>query len=76
MNNYKQKSSRSLRSYFSELDKSIPLESLIYNTAEEWYKAKHPPVSFDEIQFINSISINECPYFHSSLIKKNGKNKD
>lgn len=59
MNNYKQKSSRSLRSSFSELDKSIPLESLIFNTAEEWYKAKHPSVSFDEIQFINSISIND-----------------
>lgn len=73
MKNYKQKSSRSLRSSFSELDKSIPLESLIYNTAEEWYKTKHPSVSFDEINYINSLSVDKCPYYHSSLIKKNGK---
>lgn len=67
---------RSLRSAFSELGDSTPLGHLIFDTAEEWYCAKHPPFSGDEISLVNSIRVAQCPFCHSASFRKDGKRED
>lgn len=51
------------------------LESLIENTANEWYEAKHRSTSSAEIAFINNLKIYKCPYC-GGMINKNGHRKD
>lgn len=56
----------SLKSFsFNDNDKSA---SLIKETLEEWYKAKHRKTSCKEIELINSKMINNCPYCNSENI--------
>lgn len=55
------------------LGKDSPLSEMIVGTTEEWYRAKHPRTSGDEVGLINSLSASACPYCGSSSIKKNGK---
>lgn len=52
-----------------------PSESLIESTALEWYEAKHRKQSLEEIIFINSIKIYDCPYC-GGLVNRNGHRKD
>ena len=54
-----------------ELSKS---ESFIESTALEWYDAKHRKTSVEEISFINSIKITNCPYCNGN-VNKNGHRK-
>lgn len=49
---------------------------LIEDTVKEWYSAKHPRASGAEIDFINQIQIEECPYCKSKQFVKNGTRKD
>lgn len=65
--------SRTLRTQFSELKNDSPLSLMIYDTAEEWYKAKHPRFSFDEVALVNSL---DGPHCGSSIFKRDGKRKD
>lgn len=68
--------SRTLRTQFSELKNDSPLSLMIYDTAEEWYKAKHPRFSFDEVALVNSLDASSCPHCGSSRFKRDGKRKD
>lgn len=47
-------------------------QKLISNTIHEWYNAKHPNSSEEEIELINSIDKKNCPYCSSTEINKNG----
>lgn len=76
MNKNYRKKSQSLRSSFGKLERDTPLGEMIYNTTEEWYKAKHPKFNIDEVNLVNSICISECPYCHAAGIIKNGKRRD
>lgn len=67
---------RSLRSSFSELGSKTPLDLLLFDTAEEWYGAKHPPFSAEEIALVNSVGASECPFCHSASFRKDGKRAD
>ena len=58
------------------LGKDSPLSKTIVGTTEEWYRAKQPRTSGDEVGLINSLSASACPYCGSSSIKKNGKRRD
>lgn len=56
-------------------DKSTQItdtQQLISSTIHEWYDAKHPITSNDEIQLINKFGKLSCPYCHSKEIMKNG----
>lgn len=66
----------SLRTSFSELDRTLPLPSFVHDKSEGWHDAKHQPFSVDEIKLVNSLEVKQCPYCHSETIKKNGKRKD
>lgn len=44
------------------------------DTVKEWYTAKHPHTSLSEIRFINSLSVQKCPFCGSDSIVKNGHN--
>ena len=66
----------SLRMRFRMLGKDSPLSKTIVGTTEEWYRAKQPRTSGDEVGLINSLSASACPYCGSSSIKKNGKRRD
>ena len=50
-------------------------QKLIESTVIEWYDAKHREISTEEIDFINSISIQCCPLCKSKHIVKNGHRK-
>ena len=45
-------------------------QQLISSTIHEWYDAKHPITSNDEIQLINKFGKLSCPYCHSKEIVK------
>lgn len=47
-------------------------EKMISATVHEWYDAKHRKDSLEEIEFINSIKIKQCPKCGSASIVKNG----
>ena len=42
----------------------------------EWYASKHRKFSEDEINFINSIEIQKCPFCNSTHIIKNCHRND
>lgn len=76
MTNKKRKKYVPLRSFswsnsFNKTDAQI----LIENTVMEWYEAKHPQSSQSEVLFINSLSINKCPFCGSDSIIKYGHDK-
>ena len=56
-------------------DKNEPFDLLIKHTNEEWYKAKHSEKTKDEVNFLNSIKVDSCPYCGSAATIKFGKNK-
>ncbi len=76
MKKHKQARPRSLRSSFSRLGGGTTLDTLVCNTAERWYWAKHPRFSADEIALVNSIEITRCPFCQSASFRKSGKRKD
>ena len=51
-------------------------ETLIQNTVLEWYDAKHRNESESEINFINNIPIDNCPFCSNNSIIKNGFTKE
>lgn len=53
-----------------------PGQELVENTVQEWYDAKHPTASQDEVSFVNSLEIEKCPFCRSNDIVKNGHKKD
>ena len=53
-------------------DQITDTQQLISSTIHEWYDAKHPIASNDEIQLINKFGKLSCPYCHSKEIVKNG----
>ena len=55
--------------------KPTPLESLISATKKEWYQAKHPKPSVEEVDFLNSVPVRECPFCHSAEVIRFGHNK-
>ena len=48
---------------------------LMVSTISEWYDAKHRKPSKEEVDFINSIVIEECPFCESKEIRRDGFNK-
>ena len=48
-------------------------EELIESTVLEWYEQKHGKPSPEEIDFINSIPIRQCPRCGSGVVAKDGK---
>lgn len=67
---------KSLRAFPFSDDNATPEEKLFKSTLNEWYNAKHRTISDDEVNFINSITINKCPYCGSTSFIKNGHRKD
>lgn len=53
------------------------LDRLLVATMEEWDDAKHRKLSDEEIGYINSIGIRECPYegCGSTMVKRDGVSK-
>ena len=49
-----------------------PSKKLISSTVHEWYDAKHRSISIEELEFINSLEINNCPYCGFTDIVKYG----
>lgn len=45
---------------------------MMVSTISEWYDAKHRKPSREEIKFVNSIAIGECPYCGSKELIKDG----
>lgn len=60
MKNQQHKNSFSLRTFFSELDRKLPLSSFVYDKSEGWYDAKHQSFSIDEIALVNSLEVKQC----------------
>ena len=69
---HEQKTKEALRGEFSDTLKS---SYLIVSTISEWYDAKHRKPSKEEVDFINSIVIYECPFCGSKEIRRDGFNK-
>ena len=69
------KAPRTLRSVFSGMEKQDELDTMIVNTANAWYDAKHPAQTIDEIKMINSLAVEECPFCHCRHFHKDGFNK-
>lgn len=68
--NKKQK--EALRGKFSD---ALMSTDLMVSTISEWYDAKHRKPSKEEVVFINSIVIEECPFCGSKEIRRDGFNK-
>lgn len=66
---------RTLRSAFSDMEKHDELDTMIVNTTNAWYDAKHPVQTIDEIKMINSLAIEECPFCHRRHFHRDGFNK-
>ena len=66
---------RTLRSAFSDMEKHDELDTMIVNTTNAWYDAKHPVQTIDEIRMINSLAIEECPFCHRRHFHRDGFNK-
>jgi transposase-like protein len=49
---------------------------LVENTVQEWYDAKHATSSIFEIEFINSLDIEQCPFCGSNGFIKYDHKKD
>ena len=67
---------KSLRTFPFSNDNLTPKEALFKSTLNEWYEAKHRTISNEEVNFINSVRINKCPYCGFTFIVKNGHRKD
>lgn len=67
---------KSLKVFPFSDDNLTPEEKLFKCTLNEWYNAKHGTISDEEVKFINSVTINKCPYCGSSSFIKNGHRKD
>ena len=67
---------KSLRAFPFSDDNLTPEEELFKCTLNEWYNAKHRTISDEEVKFINSVTINKCPYSCSTSFIKNGHRKD
>ena len=61
-----------LRGKFSD---ALMSTDLMVSTISEWYDAKHRKPSKEEVDFINSIVIEECPFCGSKEIRRDGFNK-
>ena len=61
-----------LRGTFSD---ALMSTDLMVSTISEWYDAKHRKPSKEEVDFINSIVIEECPFYGSKEIRRDGFNK-
>lgn len=48
---------------------------MMVSTISEWYDAKHRKPSKEEVDFINSIVIEKCPFCGSKEIRRDGFNK-
>ncbi|MCH4223200.1 MAG: hypothetical protein LKF79_05445 [Solobacterium sp.] len=51
-------------------------QKLISRTVHEWYDAKHPAVSHEELKMVNGLTIDHCPICGSAEIIKYGCYKD
>lgn len=59
MKNKRRKKYAPLRSFTWSKDSNVSADQkLIESTITEWYEAKHPKASFEEIELINSIPMN------------------
>ena len=67
---------KSLRTFPFGDDNLSPKEVLFKCTLDEWYEAKHRAISEEEVKFINSVTINKCPYCSSTSFIRNGHRKD
>ena len=65
---------KSLRALPWDKKEKTHSQTLISSTVHEWYDAKHRETSFEEIELINSIIINSCPYCGSARFIKAGHN--
>ena len=61
-----------LKAKFSD---TLGSSRMLVSTISEWYEAKHRKPSSEEVEFINSIPIESCPYCESSSIRKDGRSK-
>ena len=69
------KAPRTLWSAFSGIEKQDESDTMIVSTTNDWYDAKHPVQTIDEIKMINSLAIEECPFCHRRHFHKAGFNK-
>lgn len=67
-----EKQKKALGAKFSDCRKSSKMFS---STISEWYDAKHREASAEEVEFVNSIAIESCPYCGSKEIRKDGRSK-
>lgn len=70
------KSKEDLRWNKKVLSKSNPLQNLLKSTLQEWYNAKHRFNSKEEVDFLNSVYPEICPFCHETIFVKAGKNKN
>ena len=66
---------RTLRSAFSDMEKHDELDTMIVNTTNAWYDAKHPVQTIDEIRMINSLAVEGCPFCHRRHFHRDGFSK-
>lgn len=73
---HKSRRQKPLRKFsWSNDDHKSAAQEMIEDTVIEWYDAKHRKTSDKEIDFINGISIKQCPYCGSTSFVKDGKRK-
>lgn len=58
------------------LSEEVPEERLVGSTSREWYEAKHPKPSPDEIALVNFAAPEACPFCGCGRIAKNGRRPD
>ncbi len=68
--NKKQK--EAIRGNFSD---ELLSTDMMVSTITEWYETKHRRPFKEEVDFINSIAVNECPFCGSNEIRRDGFNK-
>ena len=70
--NMNKRQKEALRGKFSD---ALMSTDMMVSTISEWYDAKHRKPSKEEVHFINSIVIEECPFCGSKKIRRDGFNK-
>ena len=70
--NMNKRQKEALRGKFSD---ALMSTDMMVSTISEWYDAKHRKPSKEEVYFINSIVIEECPFCGSKRIRRDGFNK-
>lgn len=58
-----------------EFSSELGSTGMMVSTILEWYDAKHRKPSQEEIRFINSLAVDECPFCGSSAIRRDGYSK-